>query len=470
MSKFKSISQFAKWFLLIAFLVGFNFSNPTRLLSVLIIIALVPAIYIAIKLFGSESRGFSPIILVSVYFGASFAVGAYIFATFQTYLSSDSFLIFKMSAMSVVGVYSIVLGASLLKNLYSNYDKVNRKSPINNIRYPIYVFLIIGWLSRLSVIRSGRYFHLSDTDLVQTTTQTSFMITSLANLPTICIVICVSRYLRGTSPSRLKIVVILLTDLIYHSLSGSRQSLLVPVVAFGFAWLNNGGNIPRIRFAGQLFLGISSVLTLSFISEYRVVRFQRDQAPLSALVEAGRHFLKDGIVKQIETSSLTVFERASDVISMALAYSIPRNELQDIIHNPFALIPTTLIPRVLLPNKVDYGLVGNRFGRSIGLLNPGDYFTSINYPLPLEGYLWNGILGVVLVCGVSGMIYFAIHRFIFFNRNDLKDGIYGATMLSLFNSPATILAHGIFGWMKSAGFLYLILMVLSNIRVSTHRD
>jgi hypothetical protein len=470
MGEIKNFSHFVKWFSLVVILTALNVSNPGRLLSIFQIIALVPAIYISIGIFGSESRGFSPIILVSIYFGASFAVGSYIFSSFQTYSSADTLLIFKMSSISVLGIYSTVLGAYFSRSLVSRAKNRNYQKSTQNVRLPIFLLLFIGWFARLSVIRSGRYFHLSDTDLVQTTTQTSFIMNTLTILPTICLGLCVAGFLKGLFTSRLKIGIIFGTDLIYHFLSGSRQSLLVPIIAFGFAWLNNGGKLPRLRFLSQVFIGISAILTLAFIAEYRVVRYQGDRTPITALVEASNHFFKDGIVKQIGASFLTVFERASDVISMALAYSLPRSELQSIIHNPFALIPSTLVPRVLLPNKVDLGLVGNKFGRAIGLLNPGDYFTSIDFPLPLEGYLWRGILGVILVCGFSGVIYYSIHVFVFSNRNDLKDSLYGATLLSLFNSPAQILALGIFGWLKSAFFLYIILLALNRLGSILHKE
>jgi len=469
MVKRDNFTIYLKWFLLIFALAIFNVGNPPRLLSLILIIALVPAYYISFRIFGSEAQHFSPIILVSIYFGTSFAVGSYIYASFQNTISNESYLVFKVSSLSVVGVYSMIFGAFVLKKLKSFSTKTVNQNLYKLHKVPILFLLIIGWLSRFSIIRSGRYFHLSNADLVQTTTRTSFISTSLTVLPTIVFCICLGRYLRGNFKSRIQIGMMFTSEIIYHLFTGSRQSLLVPFVAFIFVWTSNGRKIPRFRFLQQIFIFFVAILTLAFITDYRVNRFRTEESPLISIIQTGQTFLKDGLIHQLQISFLTVFERASDVISMGLAYSMPRSDLQGIIHNPFSIIPSTLIPRILNPNKIDYALVGNEFGRAVGLLNPGDFFTSIDYPIPLEGYLWNGIFGLIMVCSFSGMIYFAIHYFIFINRNDLKDSVYASTLLGLFNSPAQILAHGIFGWIKSAMFLYLFLVVVNKFFLSIQK-
>lgn len=469
MAERENFTIYFKWFLIIFVLAIFNIDNPPRLLSLFQIIALVPAYYISRRVFGSDTQNFSPVILVSIYFGASFAVGSYIYASFQTTLSDDRYLVFKVSSLSVIGVYFIIFGSFVLKKLMSFSANKSNQNLIKFNNMPILFLLILGWLARFSEINSGRYFHLSKTDLVATTTRVSFFVTSLAILPTIAFCLCLARYLKGNFKNRLQVGIIFISDLIYHLFTGGRQNLLVPFVALIFVWISNGRKIPRFRFLQQVSIFFVAVLALAFISDYRVIRFRTQESPLNSIVQAGHNFFKNGLIHQLQTSSLTVFERASDVISMGLAYSMPRSELQGIIHNPFSLIPMTLIPRFLIPNKYDYGLVGNEFGRTIGLINSGDFFTSIDYPIPLEGYLWSGIFGLIIICSFSGMIYYAIHYFIFRNRNDLKDSIYACTLLALFNSPAQIVAHGIFGWIKCFIFLYLFLAVVDKLFSIMHK-
>lgn len=458
----KSTKYFFAIFALISISI-YNFNRPERLQSILIGIMFLPALIYVFKKYSYLRTYFSPVILASIYYASSFSIGSYIYGSFQIDDLDGKRLIFKMSILGLIGCYSLIVGAEAGRKYYLKKNRTSKHEQSVFNKNFIFLILILGWFSRLKVIQNGRYFHLSDTDIASSTASSSFYISSLTSLPTIAMCLILADSLNKKKPRNLIIGFIFITDIIYHVLSGSRQSLLVPFVAFIYIWLRNGGKRFRVGIFKQIIIYVLAVFSFSLISEYRVKRFTEQISPLDALLSTVKRFFSISIFEQIQISTLTVFERASDVLSMAYSFLIPKSDLVTVIHNPFTLIPGAFIPRILSPDKIDYGLMGNKFGRAIGILNPADYFTSIDFPIPLEGYLWNGYFGIITVCFFSGFIYFLTHNYIFIAENPLKQAIYGSTLLSLFNSPAQIIAHGLFGWIKSFLFTYVIISLLSWI-------
>lgn len=410
-------------------------------------------------------RIFLPSNLVAFYYLISFGAGV-LFYTSSTY-TRENFSAFSISTIgwiAILGLVSMKISANLMHKVrYSSPIDLNHNLVGFINFYQIFAYLIVGWYCRLKLISAGRFFHTSSIDYTAATNQSSFIVSTLATLP---LIVVFSIYLKSkfyNSPLPVFFYLLFFTELIFQLATGSRQAFLGPLL--GFLYLHYRFSHSKFRVPIQVRIIVGSILPVVFayIGIYRSVMMDRGFGIISSLKYSFEVLFKSGVTQGLWEGFNSIFQRSTDVISFSMAASVPRASLSNVLHNPFTEIPYALIPRLIFPDKQDISSIGNSFGRSVGLVNGVDFHTSVNFPHILEGYLFAGYFGVIAVCFVSGLIYGYLDSIIETTDKHYLHCVYAASAISIFNSPAQILAHGLIGYVKYIFAIFLFLKICDAI-------
>lgn len=80
-------------------------------------------------------------------------------------------------------------------------------------------------------------------------------------------------------------------------------------------------------------------------------------------------------------------------------------------YEPYTSLPTILLPRLLYPDKPNFGFA-NEFGRRYEVIERSDLVTAVNTPLHVEAFVTGGYLPLVVVAMVVGL-YFRMLQYAF---------------------------------------------------------
>jgi hypothetical protein len=412
-----------------------------------------------------DFRLFLPSNLVSVYYLTSFGAGV-LFYTTSNYTSENptAFSIAKVGWIAILGLLSLKISAQSILRIRRAHSAEITCNVIGFFGTPqLILYLTLGWFCRIQLISVGRFFHTSSIDYSAATNQVSFLISTLATLPLIVLfsIFLKSKYMNLRVPRAFYIL--LISELVYQLATGSRQAFLAPFVGFLYLYSRFSKSKIHIPFAGKIVFGSLVPVIFAYIGIYRTVMVERGFGITDALNYSFGTLFKSGIIHGFWEGFNSIFQRSTDVISFSMAVSLPPTALSDVLHNPFAEIPYALIPRLIFPGKTDISNIGNRFGRSIGLVNGIDFHTSVNFPHILEGFLFSGYLGVIAVCGLSGILYGYMDSILKSTKRQYIHCVFAASALDIFNSPAQIVAHGLIGLIKYGLAIILILSLFDAI-------
>lgn len=245
----------------------------------------------------------------------------------------------------------------------------------------------------------------------------------------------------------------------YGIISYSKQGLFSPSLSWGVAAIAGGY---RISFPKFLTIAAAAGLAVTFLTPYsQVARNNRGQANEGALaLELLEHPLRtrelyNDSVKQNYALGIDYhwFNEPQGLLDRLTSVPVDDALFYNTDHlrpgSPLVLWGYVLdmVPRYLYPNK-PAGLLGNSYGREIGLLGADDVTTSISFTPFADAYHNAGWLGVTLYLG---LLFFVM----FYVCDSLAGGL-GQSQWALFYIIY-------FSHFASEGFLSFTTYAISNI-------
>lgn len=390
--------------------------------------------------------------LASAYYLATFAFGAIHYAN-----SIPEMQRFHYDKPDVE--VSVVFGYASWLLFSVGYYAVRRKQPnhdaVRATTYPplspiaLIAIAIVGWLARIELYRSGRYFHIADQGSELTATSSSFLISTLAGLPLLVLVVVILSAARPLRPAtRLLVSGLFLVELTWALPTGARADVIVLLVTVVAAYYYSTRRMPTLR----LSLAGAAVVLVVFpaIAQYRGhdASYRRDVTTQGSTALKETLSSPDLVVRGMDS----VLARFADGLSAAVVLQQGPSPVPGYGATGTAqLFLTAPVPRVLLPHKPDPGLYGNAFGRAYGFVSPQDHVTSINVSHPLGLLLDFGVLGVLIGMPIVGVGFRVVETT--FRRRGEHLGVtvvYVMVLWVLATSPGTTPALGLLGALKNA--------------------
>jgi hypothetical protein len=312
---------------------------------------------------------------------------------------------------------------------------------------PLY---LVGWIARLQMIATGRYFHLAlDGDIATPSSYATFV---MSNLPVVATAfVGAYHYLnRGRLASnryRNAYWILAIIELVWTIPSGSRGQTLEAITMLLVVGYYGTSRRIRFRVAAAAAVLIAFVV-FPFALYYRNNSTDYRTAPETALSSAARitvsrlptHAPADGLA--------ATFSRFSDVASLAEIVRRPPSYSGRAPGETLFWTAESLVPRAILHSKEDPGLFGHEFGSRYDLLSSRNVNTSVAVTQPGELYMNFGVLGILLMVAVGG-VYRAIGDYLDARGDEPAAlAIYAALAWPILSSQETILASGLTGVVK----------------------
>jgi hypothetical protein len=367
----------------------------------------------------------------------------------------------NFSGLAILYFLSLIFRLKLSKYSKNEIAFVSSSSgtlEASSIFYLVLMYLL-GSISRFSTIQSGRYFHIVSDETLNYSTASSGLVEILSNLP---LIVTVYLYLK-LSKRPFAIHLLWLIEVPYALLSGTRQDFLqIAFVIFCLLAMSGKRRIKK-SYLVKIFLSISIILVFPMLQLYRsFAKYQSD--PLSNLYGAFSEVFSNFAFYVIFGVRL-IAERASDLVSISRGMDRVGSGTDLLQSGTTEMLINALVPRFLIPEKMDLGRIGNEFGRSIGIST--DRITSITFPPALEGYSQGRFLGTFLVCLFYSIviIWFSfLVRKSFMKSNYVFMACYIATVVDLYNSVGNVVALGLIGYLKGLLIWCIILSPLGFMR------
>jgi hypothetical protein len=314
----------------------------------------------------------------------------------------------------------------------------------------IVALLVFGWIARIALIGSGRYFHTVVGGEV-TSTETSWFTFAFSSLPLIATALTGASALR-TRPERRRLVTIafwalFLIELAWAIPTAERGQVVGLIILAGVVrYYSSGrrlGAVPVAVAAAFLILVVFPV-----VLAYRAQRGYQDD-PQKALVTAADRTLTPQPIELSKQGIAATFSRFSDVTSLAAIKGSGRELFGREPGETVSWAGQAFIPRFLAPDKVDPGTFGNEFGRTYTIIAANDYGSSISATQVGEAYLNFGMLGLFVMMPLLGGAYRFLNDLLAERRTEpVVLAFYAALAWPLISSQETIMANGLTGIIK----------------------
>lgn len=411
---------------------------------------------------GRRGDGLSPLSLAALFYLLGYGAGALYFWLSPTptpdlleelyYVPSRDELTTAMAFAT--GAWILFLAGYALNPFRAIARVLPRVRESGRIRsvLPIVIPLIVtGWLARISLIESGRYFHRATDEVVAT--GTSYVTFVLGSLPLLAAAIVgayhyLGRGPRGSTRYRNLYWLLMAIEAVWVVPTGSRGQVIgVLMVILVVRYYGAGRGIPRRTALITALLVVFAVFP--FALNYRNDAADYRLSPGAALESAAERTFAEGPKRTVDKGLVATFSRFSDVVSLSEAVRISRSANVRRNGETVRWFAEGFVPRAVLPNKADPGLYGNEFGRNYGFIGSGDFITSIAVTHPGEGYINYGILGVILLMPFVGALYRLLADYLSGRRGDpIVIAIYTALAWPIMSSHETIIANGYAGVVK----------------------
>ena len=338
-----------------------------------------------------------------------------------------------------------------------------------SVRFPtplrLAIALAIGWLARLDLVATGRYFHVSDDVTTVQSSSSTFIINTVSRFPIVVLFVVVAglgaRSLR-TSPLAL---ILFATELAWAVPSGARENLITLLLGLIVVrYYVTGLRIPRTWLVVGLVVG---AIAFPLIANFRETTGTAGLARAEAVTPDQVLHGNDESGGLLATLPGALLGRFSDSESFAAALARGPEVLDTMPAGRFVqLCLATLVPRPVWPAKPDPNTYGNEFGRVSGMVSEQDLLTSINVPLSLQWWMVGGFIGVI----VGGLLTGLLLRFI----NGLLMIRFGGAMgVAVFASSAVSVATVLATILPAnAAGLFKVVVVTSvlGIALTVRRD
>jgi hypothetical protein len=445
-----------------------------RLAASLIVLAASTSIILARSLWHRDA--FSPLAITAVFYLLAYGAGAIYTLWLQPHLPSaySGRVRLNLTAddMTLAVVAATVAWLLFALGYYARpFRAVLRIAPpvgaISRAPSPVAtvtVILALGWLARLVLISTGRYFH-STTEVV-VSNGSSWTIATVSLLPALATALCGAYGYLSDGPARSRfrvaffvLLVIELAWAIPTAERGQVVGLLLMAAVIRYYGLGRGMPLRWVAI-GAVFV---IFVVFPFGLAYRSAGSGYESDPATALRSAANKTFSQSPTQMLSSGLSTTFSRFSDAVSLSAIFNIGSDAYERAPGETLKWSVEGFVPRAIYPQRGDPGQFGNEFGRSFGIVPPNNRSTSISATQPGEMYLNFGWLGIVLVMPFVGGAYRLLgDYFAGRGRDPVVLGFYGVLAWPIASSQETIVANGLTGIFKSVIALGLILAIISR--------
>jgi hypothetical protein len=334
--------------------------------------------------------------------------------------------------------------------------------PVSLIVAPL---LVGGWIARIELIATGRYFHQALGETIAT--PSSYVTFVMSNAPVVATAFVgayhyLNRDRLESNRWRNAFWALAIIELLWTIPSGTRGQTLEAILMLlvvGYYGTSRAIRLGVVATATVLIVFI----VFPFALYYRNSSTDYRLAPETALSDAARitlgrlptHAPADGLG--------ATFSRFSDVASLAEIVRKPPSYSGRAPGETLAWTAESLVPRAILRSKEDPGLFGHEFGSTYGLLSARNVNTSVAVTQPGELYMNFGVLGMLLMIAV-GAVYRAIGDYLAARGDDPAAlAIYAGLAWPILSSQETILASGLTGVLKILVAFTVVMGVLITL-------
>jgi hypothetical protein len=316
---------------------------------------------------------------------------------------------------------------------------------VQALRPTLIILYAAGWIARLLLLGSGRYWHVSASQAIGASS-TSFATASFAALPTLALVVWgVGR----PSEFRRARLVGFLVEVAWYLPTGGRAQVVGVLLAYVATDYYGRGHLPRAR--TMALAGVVFIVIFPAVLSYRGQGTNYEGSVTSSATSALTTTIHAPPSRLVSNAANSTFSRFVDPLSTAVVLHDGRIPIER--YRPgstYAMTVTSLLPRIVVPSKPDPGVFGNAFGRTYHFTNEADLRTSVTIGQPLEAY-WNyGPLGVLLVLPIVGILYARLVPALLRLASPTRaKALYAANLLIFATSPGTILADGFATFVKT---------------------
>lgn len=416
---------------------------------------------------GRCGAGISVSSLMFLYYGLTYGVGAVYFAVTRQadprYEPGADFLA-RATAMGLVAVLG--LRVALTWSVFTSSGRQQQVVVINK-RFPVELatlLIIIGYLSRFGELMTGRFFHRRDT---LESTNIGLLLTVAGLFPLIVLGAWSYRDFTGRGRLQRWTWVLLTTELAVALPRGGREDVLSPMIAVTLAALAAGQGRKLLNRRVVFTAAISIFLIFPSVAHFRgdqnvdLTRSigQRAVGALeSTLVQPPTELLKAG--------TESVLNRFSDpvIVAKGLEAGLGKSWPATTSTETLAWSLTTLLPRWLVPTKADPGKFGHDYGVRVGIVQPGDNFTSVTVGHPVEMYVaarWVGVFFGNLLIGL--VVQFLDRLFARRFPDPIWMGLFTVWGWTFGRSPATIVSSGFMMGLRGLALTAIIAVGLRRL-------
>lgn len=316
--------------------------------------------------------------------------------------------------------------STALKKIIVRLPDIN-KYYVHNLIGAVILFEILGWISRLLVIRLGAYFFIEAAQSALITQYTSFMlvITIGSQLPLYAITILIIRVLEAGDRKYLALTIILfLLEVIYYLPTGSKEQIFFPFFLLLIVY-----SVLRKTPVKTMIIGgiLAIVIIFPITAIYRNV-FVRLESVIDIfnLASLYQYYLSNLDVGDLFFNVFGVRLNSSAMVSV-LVDKTP--EVWDFrMGSDYLYLFISFIPRIIWPGKpLEHS--GLDFGVAYGLNRAGDFDTAVAYTWIGETFLNFGWVGFIVAFGY-GVLYRFIYDYFFHTKKITNLGLlfYTATL------------------------------------------
>ena len=304
---------------------------------------------------------------------------------------------------------------NLTSHLIKKIPNVNNYTfKIKNLPVVIFILFVIGYISRLILIKLGIYMITEGGYVASKISgfRTYALYLKLGSqLPIVALVLMFFTWLHENKKSYfIASIIFLLLEIAYSLPTGSKEKVLLPILLLIFIYsLKRKLPVVPLSIAGIFFIlflfpfaGIyrNLVSTGSIVQNLQIAFFLY----LNLFSNFGENF--NEILFNLFGGRLNFA-----IVMTAIVNNTPK--IWDFkLGYTYFLFPIAFIPRVIWPGKPNIGGLGNAFGRDYGFTSPVDYHTSVGFAWMGESFLNFGWFGI-FVLFLYGFLYQLIYKYFF---------------------------------------------------------
>jgi Flp pilus assembly pilin Flp len=427
--------------------------------------------------YAKSGLALSPLPMVTGLFILEFAVGGIfyhnprpdsvlynlMFAYTSTSLETTVLVAFGAWVLIVVGYF---LGGALSRPLTS----IPRPQVNSTLTGVAVLLLVAGWIARLTMIKNGWYFHITDGRPAAVSGWRNLVVV-VAGFPLLATGLIGARYYRERPSDRVLFWALVVTEALWAIPSGERSRLFTLGV---FLVILRAYSSTRFPLKGALVLALIAVLVVFPLgAAYRsssgtVTGYQSDSIGQlrGAASETIDTYLSEPLAGVEDGLNQTV-RRLAGVASVAAMVEQGASRYPSSPDEAAGIYAGAIVPRAVLPTKTDPTKVPVDFGHQYGITVPGN---TASVTVTSVGDLWGtfGPAGLVIGMLILGALVRAMATYFRDLRSDnyAVVALYGAILVPFLLAFETTIAVGFLQTLRELA-VYVVALAVAGVVVRT---